>query len=124
MDVGAPRARRGRVAAATGRRRRRLPAGQNAVAEVAGARRPAVVIADPRPFAEQEHTVEALERAGLAATATAWPARLDWPGLVARAQELGGAGWASWTDGRGAERAADAILAVAQFGSIPGEAAR
>ena len=80
-------------------------AGQNAVADVALARRPAVVLAQPRPHGEQEATVRALERLALAATGTGWPSADLWPGLLARALELGGEGWSAW-GGDGADRAA------------------
>ncbi len=80
-------------------------AGQNAVADVALARRPAVVLAQPRPHREQEATVRALERLSLAATATGWPSADRWPDLLARALEFGGEGWSVW-GGDGAGRAA------------------
>ncbi|GGK57601.1 galactosyltransferase-related protein [Ornithinimicrobium pekingense] len=80
-------------------------AGQNAVADVALTRRPAVVLGQPRPHQEQEATVRALERLSLAATATGWPAAELWPGLLGRALELGGQGWSAW-GGDGAARAA------------------
>lgn len=90
--------------------------GQNAVAEVAAARRPAVVVADPRPFAEQEHTVAALREAGLAVACDTWPSAEQWPGLLAAAIELGGERWARWNDGAGARHAAEAISAAARTG--------
>ena len=81
-------------------------AGQNAVAEVAAARRPAVVITDDRPHNEQRATGAALEAAGLAVVVDGWPAPQRWPALLERARVLGGAGWSRWNDGRGAARAA------------------
>ncbi|MCW2621187.1 MAG: hypothetical protein JWL64_789 [Frankiales bacterium] len=81
-------------------------AGQNAVAEVAAAARPAVVIAQPRPYDEQHATGRALHRAGLAVVREGWPEPADWPGLLSGAEALGGTGWARWSDGRGAARAA------------------
>ncbi|GAA1881921.1 hypothetical protein GCM10009836_73950 [Pseudonocardia ailaonensis] len=88
-------------------------AGQNALAEVAAARRAAVVLPQDRPHGEQVATAEALDRAGLAAVATAWPAGPEWPGLLARAQEIGGAGWTAWSTGGGARRAAAEVDALA-----------
>ena len=41
-------------------------AGQNAIADVAAARRPAVIVPQPRPFDEQATTARALDAAGLA----------------------------------------------------------
>ncbi|WP_101525350.1 glycosyltransferase [Nocardioides houyundeii] len=88
-------------------------AGQNAVAEVAAARAPAVVVADPRPFDEQHHTLRRLSRLGLAVTAPAWPEPHEWPDLLARAAAADGSAWSAWNDGRGADRAAAAIARVA-----------
>lgn len=88
-------------------------AGQNAVAEVAAFRRPAVVVALPRPHAEQEATAAALDEGRIAVTVAGVPAAGRWPGLVARARALGGGGWARWSDGRGAARAAETLMAVA-----------
>lgn len=81
-------------------------AGQNAVAEVAALRRPAVVVAQPRPHDEQLATVRALHTGGLAVTCEQWPATAQWPGLLADAVELGGTGWPRWNDHGGAQRAA------------------
>lgn len=77
-------------------------AGQNALAEVAAARRPAVVVPQRRPHGEQESTGRALDRAGVAVTA--WPEPSDWPALLARAGD--GSAWAGWSIGDGAARAA------------------
>ena len=49
-------------------------AGQNAIADVAAARRPAVVVPQPRPFDEQATTAGALAAAGLAVVCARWPA--------------------------------------------------
>jgi hypothetical protein len=81
-------------------------AGQNAVAEVAAAGRPAVVLPQPRPYDEQLATGRALRRGGLAVVREEWPEPDAWPHLLAEATRLGGAGWARWSDGRGAARAA------------------
>ena len=48
-------------------------AGQNAIADVAAARRPAVVIAQPRPHDEQLSTAQALHAAQLAVVHRGWP---------------------------------------------------
>ncbi|AXH97416.1 glycosyltransferase [Ornithinimicrobium avium] len=81
--------------------------GQNAVAEVAAARRPAVVVAQPRPFGEQEATVGALDRLGIAVGLQQWPAPERWPAVLERAAGLGGDGWGRWSSGEGARRAAE-----------------
>ncbi|MDO5712471.1 MAG: glycosyltransferase, partial [Micrococcales bacterium] len=88
-------------------------AGQNAVAEVAAARRPAVVIALPRPHAEQVATARALAAADLAATCVGLPAAREWPGLLEGARHRDGRAWTRWTDGFGGYRAARAIDAAA-----------
>lgn len=80
--------------------------GQNAVAEVAASGSPAVVVADPRPFDEQQHTVRAVREAGIAVGLDSWPDASRWPGLLRDALELGGSGWTRWTHGDGAARAA------------------
>lgn len=80
-------------------------AGQGSVADVAAARRPAVVLAHPRPYDEQLATARAVDRMGLAASAVGWPTAGTWPGLLDRALERGGQGWAAW-GGDGAQRAA------------------
>jgi UDP-N-acetylglucosamine--N-acetylmuramyl-(pentapeptide) pyrophosphoryl-undecaprenol N-acetylglucosamine transferase len=87
--------------------------GQNALAEVAAARRPAVVVPQQRPFGEQHATAAALDAAGIAVTAPDTPAPDQWPDLLDRAQLLGGAGWTRWSHGDGASRAAAVIEAVA-----------
>ncbi|GAA2160439.1 glycosyltransferase [Pedococcus bigeumensis] len=81
-------------------------AGQNAVAEVAAARRPAVVVAQPRPFDEQVATARQLEAHEVAVGCESWPAADAWPGLLRHAVERGGAGWARWSTGQGASVAA------------------
>ncbi len=81
-------------------------AGQNAVAEVADARRPAVVIADDRPHGEQQATAVAVRSTGAAVGVTGWPVPAAWPGLLATAAALDGEGWRSWTDPDAAGRAA------------------
>ena len=80
--------------------------GQNAVAEVAAARRPAVVVAQPRPFDEQVATAAAVDRLGAAVGVAAWPSAHAWPGLLQRALDHGGEGWRRWSTGQGAAAAA------------------
>jgi len=79
--------------------------GHNAVAEVAAARRAAVVVAQERPFEEQVRRAELLRAEGLVAL-DAWPAAREWPALLQRAREVGGAPWERWAPGDGARRAA------------------
>lgn len=84
-------------------------AGQNAIAEVAAARRPAVVIPQQRPFGEQTATADVLARAGLAVVRHSWPTPAEWPAVLTEAAELGGDRWAEWSPGDGARRAAHMI---------------
>ncbi|SES45251.1 glycosyltransferase [Actinokineospora terrae] len=87
--------------------------GQNAVAEVAAARRAAVVIPQERPFGEQRATGAALLRDHVAVVVPCWPAGDRWPDLLQRARDRGGAGWARWSAGDGAVRAAAELDALA-----------
>jgi hypothetical protein len=84
-------------------------AGENAVAEVAAARRPAVVVAQSRPFDEQVATASAVDRLGVAIGLPCWPSTEQWPSLLARAAALGGDGWRHWSTGVGARTAAARI---------------
>jgi hypothetical protein len=88
-------------------------AGQNALAELAAARRPAIVIPQPRPYDEQRCTARELDRTGLALVEPEWPDPLRWRDLLEAAARSGGERWARWNDGRGAERAATALASVA-----------
>ena len=81
-------------------------AGQNALAEVAAARRPAVVVPQVRPYGEQTATARALQAGGLALVFPSWPSPDRWPGLLEQTAARDGAAWATWSDGRAAERAA------------------
>lgn len=83
--------------------------GQSAVAEVAAARKPAVLVADDRPFDEQRHTVTAIDRAGLAVGLSSWPEARQWPSLLRKAAIIGGSGWRHWSSGDGARQAARAV---------------
>ena len=83
--------------------------GQNAVAEIAAARRPAILIPQDRPFGEQRALGAALPAMPGAPTIVldSWPDADRWPGLLAQAAALDGAQWSAWNDGEGAARAAD-----------------
>ncbi|MFC9976430.1 glycosyltransferase [Spirillospora sp. NPDC127200] len=97
-------------------------AGQNAVAECAAARRPAVVIPQERPHGEQAATGRALARAGLAEVRERWPRPEEWPEILAAAAARSGDGWARWAPGDGAVRAAAHIEEIAAR-HAPGKAA-
>ena len=90
-------------------------AGQNALAEVAAARRPAIVVAQERPFDEQRCVAEALADHKLAIARPSWPDPTEWPDLLAAARALGGDGWADWNDNAGAARAGAVINAAGRM---------
>lgn len=83
--------------------------GQNALAEIAAARRACVIIAQDRPFDEQRVTAAALQQAGIATSLPRWPAAHDWPAILRGAAARGGREWSRWNDGRAAARIAAAI---------------
>ena len=87
--------------------------GHNAVAEVAAARRPAVVVAQDRPFAEQRRRAGLLRAEGLVAL-DGWPGAAAWPALLERARATGAGPWERWAPGDGAQRAAAFLDAAAQ----------
>jgi hypothetical protein len=87
-------------------------AGLGALADVAAADRPAVVVPEDRPHDEQRATARALAVAGLAVSAESWPADEHWPDLLARAVDAGSQ-WVRWETDGAAERAARIIEAVA-----------
>lgn len=87
-------------------------AGLGALADVAAAGRPAVVVPEDRPHDEQRVTARALAEAGIAVTAERWPEAHQWPDVLARALALGGSGWAGWRTDGAAERAARVIETV------------
>lgn len=88
-------------------------AGQNSVADLAAAKARAIVIPQDRPFDEQRETAHALEHAGLAVTANAWPAASEWPALIERAAHMR-PDWTRWQVTGAAARAAEAIADTAQ----------
>lgn len=81
-------------------------AGQNAVAEVAASRAPAVVVADARPHGEQLDTAMTLDATGVAIGLPRWPDSDRWPALLDAARRRGGAGWSRWMAPGGAQRVA------------------
>lgn len=88
--------------------------GQNAVADVAAANAPAVVVAEDRPFDEQRATARALDRAGLAVALDAWPEPSAWPDLLRRARALSADLRSATRIDGAAARAAAAIESVAR----------
>lgn len=86
--------------------------GQNSIAEVAAARRPAIIVPQPRPFGEQEITASVLATDGrFPVTVCPTLPTTGWDELLERTAPLDGAGWVAWNDGHGAQRVADIIHA-------------
>jgi hypothetical protein len=84
-------------------------AGQNCVADVAAARRPAIVIPQLRPFDEQRMTADTLRRHGLAVTTSGWPDAHAWRSLIGQARASDPSRWERWHTAGAAARAAAAI---------------
>ena len=86
-------------------------AGQGAVADIAAAGRPAVVVPEARPFDEQQATADVLASAGLVVAATSWkdvgPAQLE----TAMALHPD---WGRWRTAGAAGRVAAAVRGVAR----------
>ena len=83
-------------------------AGQNALAETAAARRPAVVLPQVRPHDEQVTTGQVLRSGWPAVVVDRWPEE-GWAELLESAAALDGSRWAEWCDGHAADRFADVV---------------
>lgn len=91
-------------------------AGQSCVADTAAARRPAIVLPQPRPFDEQHATAETLRRHRLAVTSNGWPDAPGWRCLIGQALACDPNRWERWQTAGAAARAAEAIeTAVCRF---------
>jgi hypothetical protein len=89
--------------------------GMGALADIAAARRPTIVVPQSRPHDEQIMTSQALDRAGLATVTTGLPHEAtQWSGLLETALTVGGDGWAQWSTGDGGRRLADVVAQVAR----------
>lgn len=86
-------------------------AGQNALAETAAARRPAVVLPQARPHDEQATTGRVLAGDWPAVVLGSWPDH-GWDAVLERAAGLDASRWAAWCDGAAADRFADVVLAT------------
>ncbi|MEH3089904.1 MAG: glycosyltransferase [Microbacterium arborescens] len=82
--------------------------GQNAIADLAAAAAPAVVIPQERPFDEQRTTATVLGRSGLAVAVDRWPDADAWPALL-QAARTSAPSWHRWHVGGAAARTAAAI---------------
>ena len=93
-------------------------AGLGALADVALARRPAVVLPQERPHREQECTGEVLGDGTWPALVSGLGQEADWPALLAGASRLDGSGWSRWHDGLAPSRFAGLLREfLAQEGS-------
>jgi UDP-N-acetylglucosamine:LPS N-acetylglucosamine transferase len=95
-------------------------AGQGCVADVAAARRPAIVLPQSRPFGEQDATADALWRHRLATVIRRWPSPQEWKGLIAHARTADANRWELWQTEGAATRAATAIEATARRCAVTG----
>ena len=84
-------------------------AGQSCVADVAAARRPAIVLPQPRPFDEQHATAETLRRHRLAVATRGWPDARAWRCFIGRVRASDPSRWEQWQTSGAAARAAEAI---------------
>lgn len=98
-----------------------IAGGQNSIADVAATGTPAVVLPQPRPYAEQAASARVLEEAGLAVVAEEFPPAQQWPELLRRAGELR-TDWSRWETSGAARRAAEAIAGVARGAGGPATA--
>lgn len=90
-------------------------AGQNAVAEVAAARRPAILVPEARPHLEQQRTVEALCQGGIVRACGSWS---EVTGELTR-RTLDPGQWARWAPTGAGQHAADVISEVAAHRGAP-----
>ena len=88
-------------------------AGLGCVADIAAAQKPAIIIAQGRPFDEQVATAQSLARGGLAVVIDDWPDLHAWPALIAAARALEPNRWIRWQTAGAAARAAQAVADVA-----------
>jgi hypothetical protein len=98
-----------------------VQAGQNAVAEAAACRVPTIAVPAARPFDEQVATAAVLDRGPWPVVALPRLEHDDWPGLLDRVAALDGDAWATWCDGRAADRFAALVRETA--GALTGTAA-
>ncbi|MDV7133742.1 hypothetical protein [Williamsia muralis] len=87
--------------------------GQNTVADLAVAARPAIVIPEDRPFGEQRAVAEMQRVLQLATVASTWPETSAWSALCTAAARTPSHRWSRWETEGAAERAADVIEDVA-----------
>ncbi|QGU07142.1 undecaprenyldiphospho-muramoylpentapeptide beta-N- acetylglucosaminyltransferase [Corynebacterium occultum] len=86
-------------------------AGQNSIADIAAAGTPAIILPQPRPFAEQEATARTLADAGLALVPENHPALDEWPELIEKARHSTPQ-WQRWQTQGAAHRAAKILQEI------------
>lgn len=90
-------------------------AGQNALAEVAALRRPAVVVPEDRPHDEQRVSAQALATLGLPVVVEPRVPTDGWAARLERAAALPGEEWARWCDGWAISRFVDVVRTTAKL---------
>jgi predicted glycosyltransferase len=93
-------------------------AGQGCIADVAAARRPAIVIPQSRPFNEQHITADTLRAHSLAVATSSWPDAGAWRSLIGQAL-ASDPKWERWHTAGAAARAAEAIATTASRHARP-----
>lgn len=83
--------------------------GQGAVADIATAAKPAVLIPAERPFGEQHATAQAIADSGLAVTVPRCPAPGEWTAAIEAARRIDPRRWRLWRTDGAPDRAAAAI---------------
>lgn len=97
-------------------------AGQNAIAEIAAVGRPALMLPQERPFAEQQVMAAALRRNGYPIEVRhGWPAASEWPRLLSEVADLDATAWTGWNDGGGASRMAELLQGMTTSGRLAPE---
>jgi predicted glycosyltransferase len=99
--------------------------GENALAEIAASRVPAIIVPESRPHEEQQAMGIALGASGMPVTvvdmvehsldaeaAESAVQSIDWAQLVRETADLDGEAWAAWCDGAAAARAAAIVERV------------
>jgi hypothetical protein len=84
-------------------------AGEGSIADLAAAARPALIIAQARPFDEQTTTATILGDNGLAVIHPRWPTSAEWPDLLRDAHRIDVRRWREWQTRGAAQRAASVI---------------
>jgi predicted glycosyltransferase len=97
-------------------------AGLGCIADIAAAQKPAIIIAQSRPFDEQVATAQTLARAGLAVVIDDWPDLDAWPALITAARAIEPNRWTRWQTAGSAARAAQAVADVADHCAPNGDA--